>query len=252
MKNDSVVNRLTGCQARSWPFSSTIAGMRRTVLVLFLSVLVLPVKSATAETRVGTSLEWLTIRSTIIAIGLLDYVGPAGQIDGQPVDQWSLSVSEAIKGSVDRKINFYAVRPAGIAKPESTFDTTSEFAIFLSSARGEAMDSSFAGKLMPSSNKDPFAVFDLDKPPLTIFRLTGKQVTSKEELLKAINETKTAHDNYLKGFSPKVLRIYIEMDPNSEAYSSLYSGGKVYMIAPSFMGKGISELPPEPDQAKKK
>lgn len=206
------------------------------IFLLFTAIFLAP-NPARAEINVGTSIEWLTIRSTVVAIGLIDFIKTAGQSHGDPVDEWTLTVTKVLKGNKDEKITFFVVRPREIAKPEEMFDRTSEFLVFLVAARGEGIESSMFGKLMPSSDRAPLSVFDLEKPAKDLFSLSGNKVEGREEIIKAVSEVIATHNDYLHTFSPKVKRNYLKMQPDTDAYKALYKGSSVYLLVPSFMAK---------------
>ncbi len=196
---------------------------------------------AQAEINVASSLEWMTVRSSVVAIGLLDFVKTTERKDGGKLDQWSLTVTKALKGTPGEKVSFFVSRPAEVDRPQAMFDTTSEFAVFLVIARGDGIDPAVAGKLVPSSEDSPMAVFDLDKPAQKLFRISGRKVESREEILEAVAETSSAYQDYLHSFSPKIKRNYLEMKPETDAYKALWSGSAVYLLVPSFMSKDSKE-----------
>lgn len=203
---------------------------------VFLFLLFCSTSFANAEIIVGSSIEWLTVSSKVVAVGKIISVEKTKGEGSVIYETYIFQSSEIIKGSKKGKKFNFTVRTFST---EPVFgkliNTSDEIAVFLTDS-GNDGEKFLQGKLVPTNIQIPLSIFNIDKPNKYIINLNFNVLKNKDEILKTCRETVKAQTEYLKQ-NPvtSIKRFYLEVPFDTEAFSSLYGGSVCYLFVPNFM-----------------
>lgn len=199
--------------------------------VLFLSLI------ARAEIMVGTSVEWMTSASKIVAVGKLEKISETKWLGSVIYESYVLKTTEVIKGDKRQKeIKFINRSLSAHNSLKGLAENGNQVIVFLT-FYGETDNEKFLhGKLVPTNKIYPLSVVNLDNPGKYIIDTNFIVLRNKESIVEICR--KSVKD--LKKFSKenpsvKIESRVVEVPMGSEAFNSLYAGSVVYLTVPNFM-----------------
>ena len=108
--------------------------------------------------------------------------------------------------------------------------------VFLSKNNETTNETFLNDKLVPTNSSFPLSVMNLDKPGKYVIDTNFKVLKKREEIIANSKKTLDLMESYSrKNSSAKIESRILEIPPDSEAFTSLYSGSSCYLIVPNFM-----------------
>ena len=214
-------------------------------LSVFLVLLFCTPFNANAEIIGGSSIEWLTVSSKIVAVGKIISVEKLKGEGSVVYETYVFEPSEMLKGTKQKKKFTFTIRTFST---EPVFgkivDTSNEVAVFLSDY-GNDGEKFLQDKLVPTNTQFPLSVINLNNPSKYAIDLNFRVLKNKDDILKVSRGAVKAHTEYLKEHSSDSIKsVSLEVPMGSQAFGSLYAGSVCYLIVPNFMSSEAKKMTP--------
>lgn len=205
-------------------------------IFILLSILFLS-STAFAEIMGGTSVEWMTSASDIVAIGKLEKLKETKGEYSVIYESYSLKVTEIIKGDKrQKKIRFVNRVLSDYNSLKDLAKGENQVLVFLSPYKENDREVFLHGKFVPTNLAYPLSVINLDSPNKYIIDTNFNVLKEREEILEVCRKSAESLKEFLKENPTfKVESGVIEVPNDSEAFRNLYTGSAVFLTVPNFM-----------------
>jgi hypothetical protein len=214
-------------------------------LSVFLFLLICSPFNANAEIIAGSSIEWLTVSSKVVAVGKITSVEKSKGEGSVIYETYVFEPSEMIKGAKQKKKFNFTIRTFS-TEPVfgKLFNTTNEIVVFLSDYKNDG-EKFLQDKLVPANTQFPLSIINLNNPNKYVIDLNFRVLKNKDDIIKASQSAAKAQTEYLKQHSSDLIKsVSLEVPMDSEAFRSLYAGSVCYLIVPNFMSAEVKKTMP--------
>jgi hypothetical protein len=198
--------------------------------ILILGLLISVRSAYPAEIVGASSVEWLTVASTVVAAGTITDVKRSKGPHAVVYDSFTFEPSEVIKGEKSGPIKFI-VRSL---HPEQTFAVGDEVIVFLSHGVPDGREDILRDALVPSTDQFPRSVAKVTAPLKYFYDLDFRVLTTKAGILAVARTTARKQTEYLKNHPhSSIKRFYLHTPMGKETFE-ITSGGFLLFV-PNFM-----------------
>src|ERR1043166_909640 len=210
--------------------------MIRTALVASLvSVCLFPV-AARAEVIVGSSVEWMTCASDVVAVGRIEKVVTTRGPGDVFYDDCTVTVQEVIKGKVAGNQLVFCLRTLTAESAAKGWMKSQEpILLFLSKSQEHGSETHLDNMLVPTTDQFPMSVIDLAAPGKFVMDTRFKVLTDKKAILSTCRKAAEQFAEHVKkNPGGKVGLEHMKVPVSSEAWRSLWAGSSCLLKAPVF------------------